>query len=245
MNNLIVNAGEFDGIEIEIRHGLLLVDSRLIANRLGIEHETLMNTLKKHQSVMEQDFGVLRFENGKVKNTGRPQKFVYLTEDQATFLMTLSRNSPEVVQCKSSLVKAFSRARQLLSGEPVEPVAPAPTPEPAPRQLSPEFFGAIVNAAEVFGLTEDPLLRSAMTQYMCEIVGSRSASNEQAKQVVLTVRAAELGYSVKDIDGGSQLGTFIVRQGFKPSGKTQHGRYPVNVYQWSEALDRAIHSYFS
>lgn len=77
MDSSIVNAGEFNGIEIEIRHGLLLVDSRLIADRLGIEHETLMKTIRKHQSVMEQDFGSLRFEIGMRKaGTGNAPKFV-------------------------------------------------------------------------------------------------------------------------------------------------------------------------
>lgn len=67
-----------------------------------------------YQTQIEQAFGILRFENSKIKGRGRPGRFVYLTEDQATFLMTLSRNSPEVVQCKVELVQAFSRAKELL-----------------------------------------------------------------------------------------------------------------------------------
>lgn len=95
--------------------GALVVDSRLVAQRLGIEHENLMSTLNKYRTQLEQAFGGLRFETGvPEKPSGNPPKFVFLTEDQATFLMTLSRNSPEVVQCKLELVKQFSEAKRVL-----------------------------------------------------------------------------------------------------------------------------------
>ena len=94
--------------------GQLYVDSRLIAPRLGIEHRSFLQTLGDYQTQIEQAFGILRFENAKKKGRGRPSKFAYLTENQATFVMTLSRNSPEVVQCKIDLVQAFVRAKELL-----------------------------------------------------------------------------------------------------------------------------------
>lgn len=60
-------------------------------------------------SNIQQAFGILRFEIGEIKGRGQPPRFAYLTEDQATFVMTLSRNSPEVVQAKLELVKSFSQ----------------------------------------------------------------------------------------------------------------------------------------
>lgn len=94
--------------------GVLLVDSRLIASRIGIEHRSFMDTIRKYQPQAEQAFGILRFETAEISGRGQPERFVYLTEDQATFLMTLSRNSPEVVECKIDLVKKFSEAKRLL-----------------------------------------------------------------------------------------------------------------------------------
>lgn len=102
---------------VQYEDGALVVDSRLIAERLGIQHENFMGTLNKYRTQAEQAFGVFRFETGKPKggeSGGRPTEFVFLTEDQATFLMTLSRNTPEVVQCKLELVKQFSEAKRLL-----------------------------------------------------------------------------------------------------------------------------------
>lgn len=104
-------------LEIIDDGGQLFVDSRLIAQKLSIRHETFYETLLNYQTQVEQAFGVLRFETGKPprgSKGGRPSKYALLSEDQATFVMTLSRNSPEVVQCKIDLVQAFSRAKELL-----------------------------------------------------------------------------------------------------------------------------------
>lgn len=93
----------------------LVVDSRLIAERLGIDHDNFLQTVQNYQTEIEQAFGILLFETGKNIGRGRPQKYALLTENQATFVMTLSRNSPEVVQCKIDLVKAFSTAKEFFA----------------------------------------------------------------------------------------------------------------------------------
>lgn len=97
---------------------LLVVDSRLIASELGLPHNTWMtNVVRKYQSKIEDNFGVLHFENGKPETGskgGRPELFAWLTEEQSNFLMTLSRNTDQVVEAKIKLVKAFTEAKKLL-----------------------------------------------------------------------------------------------------------------------------------
>lgn len=118
------------GILIECIGGELFVDSRLIADRLGIEHESFLETLDAHRVKAEAAFGVFRAETGKPQKGsrgGRPQNFFFLNEDQATFLMTLSRNTPQVVDAKISVVKSFSMARKLLKDK-ADP-QPSITPE--------------------------------------------------------------------------------------------------------------------
>ncbi len=91
MNNLAVCEYE----------GLLVVDSRLVAQELGIKHKSFMETIRKHERQIEQAFGGLRFETAVPdKPTGNPPQFVYLTEEQSLFMMTLSRNTERVVECK-------------------------------------------------------------------------------------------------------------------------------------------------
>jgi len=100
---------------------VFVVDSRLIADRLGIEHETFVRTIKKYQSKIEARFGSIRFEIGaSTMPDGRvnpnPEKFAYLTETQATTLMTFSKNTDQVVECKLDLVQAFEKAKSIISG---------------------------------------------------------------------------------------------------------------------------------
>ena len=104
-------------LTVERQGEALVVDSRLIAESLGIEHESFVRTIKKHETKIEERFGVIRFEIGKPPEGslgGRPEKFAWLTEDQSMFLMTLSRNTDQVIDCKANLVEAFSKARQII-----------------------------------------------------------------------------------------------------------------------------------
>jgi phage regulator Rha-like protein len=91
--------------------GVHVVDSRLIAEALGIDHHNFMETIRKYQGKIEADFGILPFET-EVLGVGQPQKFYFLNELQCNFVVTLSRNTPEVVQFKLSLVVAFDNAKK-------------------------------------------------------------------------------------------------------------------------------------
>lgn len=94
-------------------NGSFVVDSRLIADELGIEHRGLRQTIDKYLTEL-QEFGAIAFEMQEFKtaqgNTSR-ERYCYLNENQATFLMTLSRNTSQVVQCKKKLVAAFDKAK--------------------------------------------------------------------------------------------------------------------------------------
>ncbi|MEK5765174.1 hypothetical protein VXE39_20790, partial [Acinetobacter junii] len=48
---------------------------------------------------------------------GGDVKFVPLNEQQATFLMTLMRNSPRVIEFKKALVKAFFETREFIRSQ--------------------------------------------------------------------------------------------------------------------------------
>jgi phage regulator Rha-like protein len=94
--------------------GTLVVDSRLVAERLNIDHSNFLETVENYRTQIEQAFGIIPFETEKTGKRGRPQKFALLNEDQASFVMTLSSNTPEVIECKLQLVQAFSKAKELL-----------------------------------------------------------------------------------------------------------------------------------
>lgn len=104
-------------IDITEKDGVLVVDSRLIAEELGVQHKNILATVKKYIDEV-QEFGHLAFETETVSNSVGAKNtvvFCYLNEDQSTYVMTLSKNSDKVRQCKRALVKAFSEAKQVIS----------------------------------------------------------------------------------------------------------------------------------
>ena len=90
------------------------VDSRLIASQLSIRHKNVISHVEKYLTHFKQ-FGLVPFKTEKpLPNSlgGRPEKYALLTEDQTYFLLSLSRNSDQVVDLKARLVMAFREARQ-------------------------------------------------------------------------------------------------------------------------------------
>lgn len=101
-------------VEIE---GELVVDSRLIAKQLGIQHKNLLETIKKHQSKIESRFGQCAFETETVKNgvgALNEVKFCWLNEGQSTAILTLSKNTDRVVDLKFALVEKFQAQKRQL-----------------------------------------------------------------------------------------------------------------------------------
>ncbi|TAH29048.1 MAG: transcriptional regulator [Cytophagales bacterium] len=97
-------------LEIQNINGIQVVDSRIIAKGLNIKHRNLIETINKYKNELEQ-LGILPFET-EVLGVGQPQKFYFLNELQCSFVVTLSRNTPEVVQFKLALVIAFDNAKK-------------------------------------------------------------------------------------------------------------------------------------
>ena len=103
------------------KHGdELLIDSRLVAEELGLQHESFMAAVYKHKMAIEDICGALRFEIGPKlnKNSGGDQpKIVLLTEDQALYIGTLSKNTEAAVKFKGRVVLAYSKARRQLQSQ--------------------------------------------------------------------------------------------------------------------------------
>jgi len=93
-----------------------VVDSRLIAQELGIQHESFVKTIKTYKERLEKR-GVLRFEIGKPSkgsSGGRPETFYWLNERHCIFLVTLSRNTEQVVELKDKIEESFYQAKQFI-----------------------------------------------------------------------------------------------------------------------------------
>ncbi len=99
------------------------IDSRLIADSLGVKHQNTYELIKSYKSDFEE-LGLLRFQTGAVKEAGgrgtKYIKYAMLNEDQAYLLLTYSRNTAKVRALKVKLVQAFRDARKALESHQTE-----------------------------------------------------------------------------------------------------------------------------
>ena len=103
-------------IPLAVIDGQPRVDSRLIAEQLGVEHESTRKIIEQYLSDFEE-FGVSRFEIGKPpkgSSGGRPEKFYLLNEDQSYLLLTYSQNTEQARDLKKRMVRSFSNHRELV-----------------------------------------------------------------------------------------------------------------------------------
>ena len=99
--------------------------SKVIAEMTGIEHRKIKTAIRKHQKDLNS-FGLSASYQAE-SSGGRPEEIIKLNEEQATFLMTLLKNTPVVVAFKKELVRQFYAMRRELVKREVERVKLTPT----------------------------------------------------------------------------------------------------------------------
>lgn len=102
---------------VEVKENDVFTNSKVIAEGTGNRHEAVQRIISKYTEDIE-DFGALRFEmrvleHQNYKGSTR-EKIYYLNEEQATFVITLLRNSKVVVKFKKELVRQFYDMRRFL-----------------------------------------------------------------------------------------------------------------------------------
>lgn len=86
--------------------------SKVVAEMAGMNHRRVKDAIRKHESTF-LEFGLLGAYETE-SSGGRPEEIVKLNEEQATFLMTLLKNTPTVVAFKKELVRQFYAMRSEL-----------------------------------------------------------------------------------------------------------------------------------
>ncbi len=90
------------------------IDSRLLALQLGNKHRHVMALLDKYLDKLKL-LGHVRFQNAdgeRKQGGGKAERYALLTEDQAYFVLNLSRNTDRVVNLKVKLIQVFSEYRK-------------------------------------------------------------------------------------------------------------------------------------
>ena len=87
------------------RGGTPTCPSTAIAEHCGIQHKNVLELIDKHADSIESAFGHVAFETRPFETGGGIQRrrIAFLTEQQATFLITMFRNTDVVVRFKLAL----------------------------------------------------------------------------------------------------------------------------------------------
>ena len=97
---------------IKANDGQPVTTSEVIAANTDTQHKNVLELIREYEPQLSE-LGRVAFETRTFKTAGGPQKreIAELNEQQATFVLTLMRNSDVVVKFKLSLVKAFYEMR--------------------------------------------------------------------------------------------------------------------------------------
>jgi phage regulator Rha-like protein len=95
---------------VEVRASTPFTTTLTVAEGVGLEHKRVIELVRRYRPDFEE-FGTLPFQTAKNRGSqGRPTEYAELNEDQATYLITLFRNTDIVRGFKIRLVKAFRKA---------------------------------------------------------------------------------------------------------------------------------------
>lgn len=97
---------------VAVKRNEVFTTSRIIAEGTGNQHHAIRELIKKYHVEIEE-FGSLVISNEE-SSGGRPIESFLLNEEQATFVITLMRNSKMVVTFKKELVKQFYAMRRFI-----------------------------------------------------------------------------------------------------------------------------------
>lgn len=98
---------------VEVRKDDVFTNSKVISEGTNNQHESIVAVIRKYEKDI-LDFGQLEYSDLKSGKRGQPERIYYLNEEQATFVITLLRNSKTVVAFKKELVRQFYAMRRFL-----------------------------------------------------------------------------------------------------------------------------------
>ena len=163
---------------LEVLEDEARVSHRVVAQYTDKQEVAIANIINKYKDDIE-DFGRLHFKNEVKKsngNGGLNPKTYYLNEAQSTFLMTLLRNKPIVIEFKKKLVQEFYKLKEH---------------QTAPRFESPDDMMGVV-----LKLVEN---QQRQTDAILELVSKMDGASNQGRVPMPTLDMPDIGYFMSDV----------------------------------------------
>ncbi|MGL5076329.1 MAG: hypothetical protein ACRDBG_10925 [Waterburya sp.] len=221
-----------------------IIQENLVNGRLSIRAVARLLEVSSHQRIIldgtfaSQKLGQILTEQGFQAGTLLENGFC-----AKSFWLTLEYFAYES-KAKASGAKQLARTFGQIGVMTAFEKFSEPKPEPLPRQLPPIRDSIqYLEAAQGIQELKNPMLKSLLEQRLMEDLGATKqlTGNSENDLVICTVLAREMGFDLKPNQDG-QLGKWVAKY-HEPKGKTQHGRYSVNVYLRNE-IEETVASFF-
>jgi phage regulator Rha-like protein len=105
---------------VALADGERRIDSRMVAKGIAVQHDNLMQTIRKYQTGLEK-YGILLFQTGKIKGRGRPEQFALLNKQQFGYLLMFVRVTNQVRSYREHVYDKFLEYERLLQEPPSQP----------------------------------------------------------------------------------------------------------------------------
>src|SRR5437764_12974779 len=111
---MVANTSTEYKLSIIVKDGSYLLDSRVLATRLGYEHKVILQSIRRHKARLEAKSVLLQLEAKPPRGSlgGRPELYYLLNERQCLILAGSLKKGVEADEWLDALVDAFLRERQ-------------------------------------------------------------------------------------------------------------------------------------
>lgn len=149
----------------------VFTSSLVIAEGTGNEHRAMASLIRKYKRQFSE-IGTIWFKLLKCRNyPGRPMKVYQLNEPQASFLITLLKNSEVVIAFKLELVKQFYAMRKLLLEKQTQRWQETRKIGKEIRRIEADYIKALTGYARAQGSKNSRMLYMAYTKLANSVAG--------------------------------------------------------------------------
>lgn len=167
---------------VRIVRNEVFTDSKIIADGTNVTHRKIKTVIRTHANDMG-DFGGLSAPYRAESTGGRPEEYYRLNEQQATFLITLLKNTPTVTAFKKELVRQFFSMRALLAQKQTEVYKDTRAYQKAIRKQETDAIKALVDYAKGQGSRNAVRYYSSLSKLADKTVGIKDREQATIKQL--------------------------------------------------------------
>lgn len=165
----------------------VFTDSMVIAKGTGVAHRKIKESIRKHKNKLKE-FGRLSAPYQAESSGGRPEEYYLLNEAQATFLVTLLKNTDVVVNFKAELVKQFFEMRKFIAERHTQEWIETRQQGKLTRRKETDVIQELIGYAKAQGSTHADMLYmtySKLANAMCGVKGRDNATTYQLNNLTI------------------------------------------------------------